>query len=53
MQDGALKIAKLIFMRDLKELGVIRRKLQRELEVFLLLFLRETKPSQDRNALES
>src|SRR5258708_25065851 len=51
--NGILKIVKFIFMRDLEELRVVCCEVQSEFEILPLLLLRQTKPTQDRNALES
>jgi hypothetical protein len=43
--NGSLKLGELILLRDLEKLWVISCETQRELEVFPLLILCQTKPT--------
>src|ERR1700680_1232801 len=53
MLNGALKIVKLIFMRNFEKPWVICCETEGELEVFPLLVLCQTKPVYDRNTLKT
>ena len=52
MLNGALKIVKLIFLRNFEKPWVIFCEAEGELEVFPLLVLRHAKPVHDRNTLK-